>query len=150
MSSFIIIHFLSHVPMPDLPMCWNQNYYTQITFWWLNHAEKTPLSLSYWLCVKYKNLLDVLTFLWLIKSTWGWKLYVAKLWTVLHMCLFIQAKSNVWLFVRTCSAVCSADVVFSFKNQVTGGGQNLGNHSTVWINKGSLITARLSRRKMPH
>lgn len=53
----------SHVPMAALPMCLNKNCYTQINFRRLNHAENTPLSFFlYWLCVKYKPLLDVFTF----------------------------------------------------------------------------------------
>lgn len=69
----------------------------------------------YSLCVDYKDLLDVFALLRLIKSTWGWRLYVAKLRTIFHMRPFIQARSNVPLSLRICTNVCSAHVVFSFR-----------------------------------
>lgn len=106
----LLSFFLSHVPTAALPGRSKTNAIAHKSIYNGLIMQKIQLFL-YSLCVDYKDLLDVFALFRLIKSTWGWKLYVSKLGTVLHTRPFIQARSS----LRICMNVCSAHVVFSFR-----------------------------------
>lgn len=110
----LLSSFLSHVPTAALPGRSKTNAITHKSIYNGLIMQKIQLFL-YSLCVDYKGLLDVFVLLRLIKSTWGWKLYVARLRTVLHMRPFIQAGSNVPLSLRIWTNAYPAHVVFSFR-----------------------------------